>query len=117
MLSAKDYFTAKAWSGIYGEWDFSNVFEVLGNDISLQAFGEGFSVTVRTSSSSVDGEIITILDDDGSQAQNNQLEISKKYNDTVSIKFKFNENVSELIGQYYSLSGLTLSKDTSQEIA
>lgn len=117
VLSAKDYFTAKAWSGIYGEWDFSNVFEVLGNDISLQAFGEGFSVTVRTSSSSVDGEIITILDDDGSQAQNNQLEISKKYNDTINIKFKFNENVSELIGQYYSLSGLTLSKDTSQEIA
>ena len=117
VLSAKDYFTAKAWSGIYGEWDFSNVFEVLGNDISLQAFGEGFSVTVRTSSSSVDGEIITILDDEGNQAQNNQLEISKKYNDTINIKFKFNENVSELIGQYYSLSGLTLSKDTSQEIA
>ncbi len=115
-LDAEDYFTSKSWNGLYGDhWDFANTFIIEGNNISLQAFQDEFLVRVATSSVSLDENIIILLDEYGNNATDNELEIRRGYNDTVEINFKFNASVSDLIGQYYSLSNLTLRSNTSGE--
>lgn len=115
-LDARDYFTSKSWNGLYGDhWDFDNTFIIEGNNISLQAFQDEFLVRVATSSVSLDENIIILLDENGDNATDNELEIRRGYNDTVEINFKFNASVSDLIGQYYSLSNLTLRSNISGE--
>ena len=117
-LDARDYFTSKSWNGLYGDhWDFDNTFIIEGNNISLQAFQDEFLVRVATSSVSLDENIIILLDENGDNATDNELEIRSGYNDTVEINFKFNANVSELIGQYYSLSNLTLRSGETRTVA
>lgn len=111
---ARDYFESKKWNGLYGDWDFANTFIIQDNNIFLQAFQGEFSIRVTTSSASVEDNIIILLDDED---EDNELEYTPEYNDIVQIRFKFNDQVNELIGQYYRLDNLTLRSGVTQSVA
>ena len=112
---ARDYFESKKWNGLYGDrWDFANTFIIQDNNIFLQAFQGEFSIRVTTSSASVEDNIIILLDDED---EDNELEYTPEYNDIVQIRFKFNDQVNKLIGQYYRLDNLTLRSGVTQSVA
>ena len=113
---ARDYFDSKDWNGLYGDhWDFANIFLIQNNNISLQAFRGEFLVGLSTSSTSVGGNIIEILEENN--VVNNEFEVEADYNDEVQITFKFNDEINKQIGQYYRLSNLTLRSGETRSVA
>lgn len=95
---ARGYFNNKTWNPSVGDhWDFVDTYIIVSRDISLQAFEDSFNVSVSADENIV---ISTPFAD------------SYRYGDVASFTFRFNEQNSNSISNYYQLANITIGSTT-----
>lgn len=97
------YFSQQIWDG---EWDFDNVWIVLGTNIGLQNFDSELTVSMTPSSTSAGG--VSALNLEGINGTTATTIEKARYGQQIRLKYSFNKQNGVSLDKYYELLSLNL---------